>query len=132
MSTCKHFDIVISGNGPVGCIFSLYLSKLFSSKSINHLTKSFNYLILEKQKEDFSFPIDFPTRNFSLTNSNSHFLNSILDEYGQRSLRESGNYYRGMQIWKENQPGIIKFGEESGGYLSDQEMYSSSILTIIC
>jgi 2-polyprenyl-6-methoxyphenol hydroxylase-like FAD-dependent oxidoreductase len=122
MKASKHFDIVISGNGPVGCIFSLHLSKLFSSKSINHLTKSFNYMILEKQKKDFAFPLDFPTRNFSLTNSNLGFLNSILDETGKKALRESGNYYRGMQIWKENEQGVINFGENKGGYLTTNEM----------
>lgn len=121
----RHFDLVISGNGPVGCTLSLYLSKLFSSKDLRKLTESSNFLILEKQKRDSAFPPDFPTRNFSLTNSNLSFLDSLFDQTHKNHFRESGNYFRGMQIWKQNCPGIVKFGQK-GGYLDNHEKYQLS------
>lgn len=119
----RHFDLIVSGNGPVGCTLSLYLSRLFQSKDLKNLTKNSNFLILEKQKQDWAFPPNFPTRNFALTHSNTSFLESLLDEPTLDQFRLSGNHFRGMQIWKHNSPGIVQFGQQRGGYLSDLEVY---------
>lgn len=121
MVRSKHFDIVISGNGPVGCTFGLLAKKLFKSRDIAHLTRNFDICMLEKQKQDFSFPPGFPTRNFALTKSNLNFYEALLDGGAWGLFQEAGNYFRGMQIWKEHKKGIICFGEENGGYLSRSE-----------
>ena len=117
MSLSRKFDLIISGNGAIGCSFALCLSKLLKDSPLN-------LLIIEKQKQNAKFPADFPSRNFALTNTNLRFLKKILASEDAEEFLSASNRYKGMQIWQENSNHTLQFGLEGYqhlGYFSDSE-----------
>lgn len=96
-------DLIISGNGAVGCTLALLLSRILPEAHKK-------LVVLEKRKIDSSFPPDFPTRNFSLTKSSIRTLLEALDEPGRKELDREITLFDGMQIWEMGSQSHLQFG----------------------
>ena len=101
----NSYDLIISGNGAIGCSFALYMSYLFRENPLS-------ILMLEKQTQEHKFPIDFPSRNFALTRTNRLFLERMLSKDALHDFFKKSNKFRGMQIWQEDHNHHLQFGLE--------------------